>query len=285
MGLEVGGRLDHVRRADHPADPPSGHRVGLGHPVENHTLVREPRRGHGYGGEPRVAVDQVLVDLIGDHPQPGLRRPPADAGHLIGRVHRARRVGRRHEHEHLGARGAGGLQVRHRSQVAGPFVGHDRHRHAAGQGDRLGVGGPVGGGQQDLVAGIEQRGERLEDGLLAAVGDQHLARADLVAGVAGCLDGDRLPQFRQPRRGGVVVEPGLGAGAPGRCHDVVRRGEVRFPGAEADHRPARRPECFRFRVHGQRCRLGNRADTLGDATMGHCHALILSLRRHSCGHR
>ena len=32
-------RLDHVGRADHPAHPPAGHGVGLGHPVEHDDLV------------------------------------------------------------------------------------------------------------------------------------------------------------------------------------------------------------------------------------------------------
>ena len=40
-------------------------------------------------------------------------------------------------------------------------------RHAAGERDRLGVGGPVRRGEQDLVAGVEQRLERVVDRVLA----------------------------------------------------------------------------------------------------------------------
>ena len=47
----------------------------------------------------------------------------------------------------------------------------------------------------DLVARVEQRRERLVDGLLAAVGDQHLGRFHRVAGVPTCLRGDRLLQL------------------------------------------------------------------------------------------
>ena len=51
-------------------------------------------------------------------------------------------------------------------------VGGGHHdRHAVGELDRLGIGGPVRRGEQHLVAGVEQRLERVVDRVLAAVGD------------------------------------------------------------------------------------------------------------------
>src|SRR5262249_36331335 len=173
---------------------------------------------------------------------------------------------------------AGRLQVRYGGAVPGPLVGQHRHRNAPGQRDGLGVGGPVRGRQQHLVAGIEQGRECLVHGLLAAVGDQDLARRDLVPRVTGRLGGDRLPQLGQPGGGGVLVEPGLGAGPLGRRYDVVRGGEVRFSRAEADYRPARRLERFGLGGHGERRRFGDGADTFGNAAVGGSHEAILSSR-------
>src|SRR2546430_11640443 len=52
-------------------------------------------------------VGQVLVDLIGDHPDAVLDRPAADRLDLLRRVDRAGRVGRRAVQQRLGARRAG----------------------------------------------------------------------------------------------------------------------------------------------------------------------------------
>src|SRR5262249_16195910 len=79
-----------------------------------------------------------------------------------------------------------------------------------------------------------------------------------------------------PGGGGVLVEPGNGAGPPGRRDDVVRGGEVRLPRAEADHRPARRFQRFGLGVHGERRRSGDGADTFGNAAGGGSHGAILS---------
>ena len=76
MRLQVGGGRDHVGRADHPAHPPSRHGVGLGHPVDDHAGVGQVGNQHRHRGESGFAVDQVLVDLVGDHPQ-AVRQPPS----------------------------------------------------------------------------------------------------------------------------------------------------------------------------------------------------------------
>ena len=89
-----------------------------------------------------------------------------------------------------------GLKGRDRGQVARVLVGQDRYRGAAGQRDDFRVGGPVRRGHQHLVARVKQRGKGLEDRVLAAIGHDHLAGADLVAGIAGRFRGDRLAQFR-----------------------------------------------------------------------------------------
>ena len=224
------------------------------------------------GRELRVAVDQVLVDLVGDHPQVVGRGPPADLGDLLRRVHRAGRVGRRHEQQQLGPAGAGRLQVLDAGQVAGALIGQDRPDDAAREGDGLGVGGPVRGRHQHLVARVEQGGERLVHGLLAAVGDQDLAGLDLVAGISRGLGRDRRPELGQAGRGGVLVEPRLGARALRGLDDVAGGREVRFAGPEADDRPARRLERLGLGVHGQRGGFGDSGDACGDSRRHGLHS-------------
>ena len=94
MRLEGQRGLDDVGGADHPAHSPAGHRVSLGHAVEDDGLFRE--FGHQLDDVRglRVLVQQVLVDLVRDDPDAVLEGPLADRGQLLGRVDAARRVGR-----------------------------------------------------------------------------------------------------------------------------------------------------------------------------------------------
>jgi hypothetical protein len=104
--------------------------------------------------------------------------------------------------------------------------------------------------------------------MLAAVGDQHLARLDPQAGVAGGLGRDRRPQLGQAGGGGVVVEPRLGAGGHGRLDDVVGGGEVGLAGAEADDVLPGGLERLGLGVDGQGGRLGDGGDAAGDPWHG-----------------
>ena len=158
----------------------------------------------------------------------------ADRAHLVRRVDRAGRVGRRAEQQHLGARRPRGLELLDGDQVALVLAGEDLDRHAAGQRDRLGVRGPVRRGQQHLVARVHHRREGLVDRLLAAVGDQHLLRGDLVAGVAQGLGGDRGLAARAGRR------PGCSGGSPG-PHTPRSRPRRCSPGSGSPARPAPKP--------------------------------------------
>ena len=173
--LQVGGGLDDVGRAEQPAHPPAGHRVGLRDPVDHDAPVREPGHHDGQRGGDGVAVGEVLVDLVGDHPQALVEQPAADRLDLLGAVDGAGRVRRRAEQHRLRAVGQRGLELVDGDLVALGLVGQDLDRHAAREPDRLGVGRPVRRRQQHLVARVEDRREGLVDRLLAAVGDQHLA--------------------------------------------------------------------------------------------------------------
>ena len=265
MRLQVGRRLDDVGGADQPADPPAGHRVGLRDAVEHDAPVGELGDGDRHRDGLDAVVRQVLVDLVGDHPEAVLDGPAADRLDLLARVDRAGGVGGRAEQQHLRALGARRLELVDGDEVVLGLVGEHLDRHAAGEPDRLGVGRPVRRRQQHLVARVEQGRERLVDRLLAAVGDQHLGRLHLVAGVARGLRRDRLLERGQPAGRGVAVVRRVAAGRDRGLDDVRRRGEVRLPGTEADDRAAGGLERLRLGVDREGRGLGDAADPGGDA--------------------
>ena len=263
--LEVRCGGDQVGRTDQPAHPPAGHGVGLGHAVEDDGLVGRLRHEGRQRRELVVVVDEVLVDLVGDDPEAVLDGPAADGLDLVGRVHRARGVRGRDEDQRLGAIGAGGLQLVDGDPEAGGLVGGQHDRRPAGQRHRLGVGGPVGGGQQHLVARVHDRLDGLVVRLLAAVGDDDLAGADVVAGVPLGLVGDGLAQRGEARRRRVVVAGGVLHGGQGGLDDVGRRREVGLAGAEADHVLTLGLHGLGLGVHGQGGRRGDGGDPCGEA--------------------
>ena len=284
--LEVGRGGDQVLRADHPADPPAGHRVGLGDPVDHHAVVGEVRAEHGQRAGLHAVVHEVLVDLVGERPQVVVLDPLADRADLVGRVDRAGRVGRRDEEQHLGALGAGRLELLDGDLVALGLVGEHRHGHAAGELDRLGVRRPVRRRHDHLVAGVDHRRERAVDRLLAAVGDHHLARLDGVPAVAQRLLGDRLLELGQAAGGRVAVVLRVAAGLDRGLDDVVGGREVRLAGPEADHRAALGLERLRLGVDLERGRLGDGADPLGDSTVTRrSHGSMLGVGRGAAGPR
>ena len=265
MRLEVGGRLDQVGRADHPPDPPAGHRIGLGDPVDDHAVVGQERAQHRKRPGVHTVVHEVLVDLVGEHPQVVVLDPLADRPDLVGGVDGAGRVRGGDEQQHLGLVGPRGLELLDGDLVVLGLVREHRDGDAAGELDGLGVRRPVRRGHDHLVARIEHRRERGVDRLLAAVGDQHLVGLHGVAAVAKRLLRDRLLQLGQPAGRGVAVVLGVAAGVDRGLHDVRRGREVGFARAETDDRAALRLQRLGLRIHLQRGRLGDAADPVGDA--------------------
>ena len=212
----------------------------LATPLTTMHLSRSSGTTRGQRGELRVAVDQVLVDLVGQHPQAVLDGPAADRLDVARAVDRAGRVGRGDEEHDLRPLRAGRLQLLDGDAVAGGLVGDDLDRDTAGEPDRLGVGRPVRRRDDDLVARVEDRGEGLVDGLLAAVGDQDLGGVDLVAGVAQRLGGDRGLQLGQAAGRRVAVVLRVAAGLDRGLDDVVRAS-----GSPARRRRSRSPDARR----------------------------------------
>ena len=155
-----------IGRPDEPPHAPTRHGVGLGHAVGHEAAVGQLGHDHGHGVVLGPAVDQVLVDLVGQHPDPLGHRPLADGLDFVARVDGARRVGRRHEEQRLGARRPGAPRgPRPRS---GSRSSRRRTRSPAcpRPGRWTGVGRPVGGQHQHFVARVAEHGERVDTACL-----------------------------------------------------------------------------------------------------------------------
>ena len=251
VALEVVGGLDDVVGPDHPTHPPPGHGVGLGDTVDDDALLGDVGHQRRHRAELVRPVREVLVDLVGDHPHAALDRPLPDRRDLGGCVDRAGRVVGAHEQQDLRALGAGRFELIDGDLEPGLVGGLDHHRRTTRERDGLRVGRPVRGRADHLVARVAQHRERGEHGVLAAVGDEHLAALDAVAAVAQRLGGDRLLQLGKPAGGGVLVVLRVAARRDRGLDDVLGRREVRLTGAEPDHVLAGGLERLRLGVDGE----------------------------------
>ena len=253
--LEVDRGLHHVVGADHPADSPSGHRIGLCDAVHDDALVGHLRHEGRHRRKRVGAIGEMFVDLVGDHPDAVVGGPLADGGDLLGRVHRAAGVVGRDEQQNLGARCLRALELFHRHSETHLFGGVDDDGDSARKDDGFGIGRPVRRGTDDLVTRVAQRRERDEHRVLAAIRHQHLTRLAVESAVALGLHRDRLAQFGQAGRGRVAVVLHLVAGLCRSLDDVGGRRKVRFPRAETDDVLTLGLQRLRLGVDGQRCGL------------------------------
>ena len=211
VALQVGASLDYVGGCDHPSDSPAGHGVRLGNTVQDDALVGELRNDNGHRVMFVVAVDEVLVDLVGDDPKVVLDGPLADGFDLVAAIHRPGWVGWRNEQDRFGLVGAGSFELVDGCPETRLDVGEYGHMACAGEGDGLGVGGPVRGWDNDLVTRVEDDGKRASDGLLAAVGDEHVGGLALEARVADGLGRYGFAQVGKAARWRVLVVGRVGA--------------------------------------------------------------------------
>ena len=253
VGLQVGGCGDNVARANHPAHTPTGHGVGLCHAVENDAQVSELGYCLQDGDCLNTVIGEVFVNLVGQHENTLGQCPFADgAGFLFG-VDGTGRVGGGDEDKCLGGGGVCGFELLDGDLVVLVATGENLDGVATCQADAFGVGGPVGGGQQDVVAFVDDGCKGLVDGLLATVGDDNLGGVNLYAGVAQGLFRDGLLQFGKAGGGGVAEVLGVVERLACCVNNVRGGGEVRFACAETDDGASLSLECFCLCVDGKGC--------------------------------
>jgi len=232
------------------AHAPAGHGEALGKAVDDGDAVRvllppddDARRLVGL-------VDELVVDFIGDDEQAAIQRPFHDGVAFGHGITGARGVGRRVEDEYFGLRGQCGFELFHRHFEALRGRGLDRDRHAAVQVDHVGIAHPVRRGDEHFVAVIEQGGEQVVQGLLAAIAGDGTVRRDVDAVRALKVTGDGFPQGRDAGHGGVAGKALVDSLFRG-VADMGGGGEIRFADCQAGHVDALRFELEGLGVDGQ----------------------------------
>ncbi len=173
-------------------------------------------------------------------------RPLANSLGFFRRVDSAGRVRRRAEQQHLGLVRAGGLKLFNRDLVILVSVSEDLNGHTARKRNRFGVGGPVGGREQDLIARIYHGSESLEYSLLSTVSNQNLSvRIDLVTRITQGLLCDRLTKCGQTLVRRVLVHRRILSGLNRGLNNVIRGGEIGLSSAKPDYGTAGSLHFFR----------------------------------------
>src|SRR5690606_15032516 len=138
-----------------PAGAEARHPIGLGQAVEGQ--AQHVRRQRGGGDVLGVVVEDLVVDLVGEQDQVVLAGNLHQLLQALPGVHRAGGVVRVDQHQRPGVGGDLGADVVQVGEPAGLLVAQVVHRIAAGQADRGGPQRVIGGGQQHLVAVVQQR--------------------------------------------------------------------------------------------------------------------------------
>mmetsp|Transcript_35616 Transcript_35616/g.111951 ORF Transcript_35616/g.111951 Transcript_35616/m.111951 type:complete len:415 (+) Transcript_35616:992-2236(+) len=260
LALQLGTGLHHVdvfRREVSQAV--ARHGVGLAKAVHHERAVLEgaPLQ-RGEADMLLAAVDDALVDLIGQHPDSLvllLEQHVREAVELRLVHERAGGVHRVAQHDELRARRERRSQLLRREHKVVLRLGLDHNGRRAREARNLRVGRPVGRRDDHLVAGAAERKHRLVDGLLRAITHEHLVRPvrRLLAAIQVVADG--LPQARIAGHARVLGAAGAGRLRRGLEH-VGWRGKVRLTHAEAHH----------FAALGLE-RLGERVDLDGAARL------------------
>ena len=223
-----------------------------------------------------LAVGEVLVDLIREHPHVVLRRPLADRNRLFRRVDGTARVVWRDEQQHFRLWRARLLQLLDRDLELGLLGRVDDDGDATGERNRLGVGRPIRSRHDDLVARIAQRSKRNEHRVLATVGDENLRCVAHEVAVALGLHRDRLAELGQASGRCVTVILRIAGGLDRSFDDVVRSRKVRLPCTETDHVFALGLERLRLGIDGQGRRFRDGCEACRNTMTG------VWMRSHGC---
>ena len=215
-------------------EAPAGHGVALGEAVDGDGDVVELRAEGSHGDVLLTIIDEVLVNFIRDDEDVLFQRDLADGEQLLLGVDGTRGVVRGGEDDHLGARGHGCLELLSGNLPA--VFGFRLHEYGGAAADLYhgGVAHPVGGGDDDLVPGVEDGAQGLVDGGLGTGGHADLVDVVVQPVVALQLVADGLAEGGETH-GGRVLGLALVERADGRLLDVLRSVLVRLTACEAEN--------------------------------------------------
>ena len=203
------------------AQPPAGHRIGLGKPVDGDRQVAQFVAQRGDGNVLSAVVHQLFVDLIGQDHDVLASRDFADFPQFLFGVNRASRVAGRVEDDHFGGRGHRLFELLGGHFPTGGFHRFHDHWHAASQTHHFRVGNPVRRGNDHFIALFHHRQNRVVTSHLGPCGDADLLGIKLQLVVLQQLGGDRLAKLRNATGRGVFGAAFLKC-LNGGCLDEVR---------------------------------------------------------------
>ena len=112
LRLQRRHRLDQLGRAAGIADAPAGHAIGLGHAVQGQRARIELGLDLGDGGEREPVIDQMLVHVVGEHPDMRVaQQHVGERAQLRRGIGGAGRVRRRVEDQPFGLGRDRGLEI------------------------------------------------------------------------------------------------------------------------------------------------------------------------------
>ena len=168
LRLDLFHRLDDIRRAAGVTDAPAGHGIGLGDAVEHECAVIEGRAGVDDVAEGLLGPEDMFIHIIGGDQDVGIFQQHVPQGLELGHaVGLAGGVGGAVDDEQPGFVGDGGFELLGGDLEGLGLVALDDHRFAVRQHDHIGIGHPVGGGDDDFVTGVEQSLGQVEKALFA----------------------------------------------------------------------------------------------------------------------
>ena len=176
---------------DRVAEPPTGHREGLGEPVEHDRAIghtRQRRDGHVL----LAVVQDPAVDLVGHDPQVVLLGELGDPLEVGAGQDTARRVCRRVDDQQLRPRRYERGELLDVQPELVLHTDRDGHRRRADEAGQRFVDRVARIGDDHLVARIDQSEDRVQHHALAADRDEHLRRVGWETLARGHVVRDRL---------------------------------------------------------------------------------------------
>ena len=203
----IGVLSHHLRCTAHhaPADPESGTEVALGNAAEGDAGMVS--RARCQADQLHVVQDELVVDLIGHQQQIVALRDLDDGIERLGVGDRARGVVGIDDHQALGSRGDGPLDVA--DVRLPPVVLVERIRDTLGGELREegGVQRVAWARHQELVAWVQQGGHGQLDGLTRAGREEDMV--GIVDALRCRLPGDRIDRLHRSLGGSIAVVSSL----------------------------------------------------------------------------
>src|ERR1700733_8154156 len=259
---EVG---DHRFGRERKTSTPSSHGIGLGERAEDYDVLLGPIEGAARDGLARIV--EVHVALVEQKVDAPIVREMDDALEILRGDDGAGGIRRRIENDGLGARGDGRLDgVGGNAEVIG-LAGLEEDDLAAGVLNDVFEANPVGDGQDDFVAVIDEDLDGIEERVLAAGGENGFVNRVIGAEVACVTLDDGLAHVGNARDDRIASEIGLDSD-DSRVFDVARRGEMGLARAKVNQVDALGAELGGLGGNGHGGRNFNAADAIGKGLGG-----------------